>query len=346
MLRRRYLILFLLVFSGLLFATQDTGESLYTKHCIACHGAGGKGGVGVPLALSSFQAQASDRFLKNTIRLGRKGRVMPAFNTLTETELSVLVAYIRRFTNEPAPVHNLKPIIGNTKHGAQLFAKHCAACHGINGQGGKGTGVTFSRPRDLPIIAPALNNIGFLKSASDAMIKKTLEEGREGTPMVSFLKQGLEEQDINDIVAFIRSYELQPAKDTLDSDEPYSLEFESSHSLDKTVENLKQAILGKNYRMISIQNFDYGLVKENQEDKSRVVVYFCNFKLLNQALTIDPRVGLFLPCRLTVVEHEGKVKVMAINPIHLSHLFNNDELTTLCMKMRETYETIMEEATF
>ena len=40
--------------------------------------------------------------------------------------------------------------------------------------GGKGTGVTFSRKRDLPVIAPALNNVGFLASASDNMIKDTI----------------------------------------------------------------------------------------------------------------------------------------------------------------------------
>ena len=32
-------------------AAHDDGTRLYTQHCAACHGAQGKGGVGVPLAL-------------------------------------------------------------------------------------------------------------------------------------------------------------------------------------------------------------------------------------------------------------------------------------------------------
>ena len=76
----------------------------------------------------------------------------------------------------------------------------------LEGEGGKGTGVTFSRRRDLPIIAPALNNPGFLAAASDEMIRHTLVYGREGTPMRSFLVQGLSEQDIDDLVSYVRSF--------------------------------------------------------------------------------------------------------------------------------------------
>ncbi|MEJ2053305.1 MAG: DUF302 domain-containing protein, partial [Calditrichaceae bacterium] len=73
--------------------------------------------------------------------------------------------------------------------------------------------------------------------------------------------------------------------------------------------------------------------------------YFCNFNMLNEALAIDPRVGLFLPCRVTVVEHHGKVQVMSINPKTLSHLFNNQELDQICGRMETLYQDILEEAT-
>lgn len=340
----RILFLVVMAFVSASVYANEIGKSLYKQYCTTCHGANGQGGVGVPLALKSFQAQASDRFLKNTIRYGRKGRVMPAFTKMNEAELDALVKYIRGFSNVTPPVYDQTPIKGNTIKGGKLFAEHCASCHGADGKGGKGTGVTLSRPREMPIIAPALNNEGFLKSASDAMIKRTLIQGREGTPMLPFDKNGLKEQDINDIVAYIRSYteRLQPEKT---SDEPYYLEAESSVGMQETIESLKAAIVGKNYRLIRVQNLDNGLVDEKNEDKKKVIVYFCNFKLLYEALAIDPRIGLFLPCRITVVEQNGKVKLMAINPTHLSNLFNNDELNNLCKVMRKTYETILEEAT-
>lgn len=339
----------LLLLCGLLSHTMlwaaDSGAVLYDRHCAACHGVKGKGGTGVPLALDAFQHQVSDQFLMATIRLGRPGRVMPAFSHLKDDEIQRIVEYVRTFTQVKIPAHGTRKITGNRKHGARLFQQHCAACHGDQGQGSKGTGVTFSRPRDLPILAPALNNSGFLASASDEMIKRTLMEGREGTPMASFSKRGLSEQDINDIVSYVRSFEQKDNSAQAGQDEPLTIEYESEDDVATVVENIKQAAQGKNFRLIRVQHMDYGFVPEAQESKQEVIVYFCNFKMLNQALAIDSRVGLFLPCRITVYKHKDKVKVVSINPKRLSYLFNNNELDRLCDEMYKTYNSIMEEAT-
>ncbi len=50
------------------------------------------------------------------------------------------------------------------------------------------------------MIAPALDNPGFQKSVSDAMLKATLLRGREGTPMPSIEALGLKEKDADDLV--------------------------------------------------------------------------------------------------------------------------------------------------
>ena len=74
------------------------------------------------------------------------------------------------------------------------------------------------------------------------------------------------------------------------------------------------------------------------------MIYFCNFNFLNKALAIDPRVGMFLPCRVTVVKSGDKVNIMAINPLKLSPLFNNSELNDACREMYEVYTELLEEA--
>ncbi|MDX5152113.1 MAG: c-type cytochrome, partial [Acidiferrobacterales bacterium] len=183
------------------------GKHLFFQYCAACHGFEGNGGMGVPLSLPDFLATASDDYLAKSIRHGRPGRVMPAFTDLTQHEIDMIVRYIRSWSKSSAPVYSAGHIKGDVEKGKTLFGNNCAACHGDHGQGGPGTGVTMSRPRSLPILAPALNNSGFLASAPDEMIKATLVNGRKGTPMISFLDQGMNEQDINDIVAYIRSFE-------------------------------------------------------------------------------------------------------------------------------------------
>jgi len=185
-----------------------------------------------------------------------------------------------------------------------------------------------------------------LAAASDSMIKKTLMDGREGTPMTSFLKKGLREKDIDDIVSFVRSYGKSPRAESatvLHTDDAV-LSVDSPYDLPTTIENLKRAAVSNNYVFIREQTLLFGLVPESQEDPKQRIVYFCNFNQMNDAIITDPRVGLFLPCRVTVVEQDGKVKMMTMNPKRLSTIFNNSELNTMCDEMAARYITIMEEA--
>ncbi|MHB1094209.1 c-type cytochrome [Thiobacillus sp.] len=345
----RLIALILLGGMGLSPAQADpNGARLFARNCAACHGEKGSGGIGVPLALPSFQASVSDDYLRKTIHLGRPGRVMPAFSSLKEDEIDAIVGYVRSWNSGPAVTYSDKPVPGDPAHGKQLFQQHCVACHGANGEGAKGTGVTFSRPRDLEIMAPALHNPGFLAAAPDAMIKAILIKGREGTPMVSFLKKGLKEKDIDDIVSYVRSFEKQPlagSAQLLEVETPVIVR-DSPYDLKTTVENVKTAITTHNFFYGRVQTLEYGLTKPETENPKQVIVYFCNISLLNQALAIDPRVGMFLPCRITILEKpDGKVQVMSVNPKVLSRLFNNSELNQLCEQMKQSYTAIMEEST-
>jgi cytochrome c oxidase cbb3-type subunit 3 len=343
---RQILWFLLMCLLGVANGAPDGGQ-LYLAHCAACHGDRGDGGVGVPLALPAFLESVDDSFLRTTIRLGRPGRVMPAFSALSDAQVDALVDHIRGWSGKPVPVFSPIPIKGDVQHGKELFAKYCASCHGEMGEGGSGTGVTFSRRRELPIIAPALNNSGFLAAASDEMIKHTLEFGREGTPMRSFLVQGLSEQDINDLVSAIRSMEdseYTGPRPEVTLDEAVIIT-ESPYTLEETIENLKESIISQNFLLIRTDYLEHGLVAEGQEDKRQVILHFCNFKFLFDALAIDPRIGMFLPCRVTVAEREGKVLVMTINPMYLSHLFNNDDLDEACKQLHRIYSEILEDAT-
>ena len=343
---RLILLVFFLALMPAAGAAPD-GGALYASHCSACHGDKGGGGVGVPLSLPSFLESVDDDFLAKTIRYGRPGRVMPAFSKLSDAQIDAIVGHIRGWSKKPAPQFSMQPVQGDAAHGRDLYASYCAGCHGADGEGGKGTGFTFSRRRDLPIIAPALNNDGFLAAVSDQMIRHTLQYGREGTPMRSFLVQGLTEQDIDDLVSHIRSFATQeaaPVKSPVDVSDTIIVA-ESSYTLEETVENLKASLVGQNFILIRTDTLEHGLVPEGEENQKEVILHFCNFSFLFDALVIDPRVGMFLPCRVTVIEKNDKVMVTAINPLYLSRLFNNAELDEFCEKMHELYSAIIEDAT-
>lgn len=339
---RSILLLTIFVVSGTQAA--PSGEVLFARNCSVCHGTNGDGGVGVPLALPSFINSVSNEYLNKTIRLGRPGRIMPAFSALDDAEVLAIIAYMRNWATQTAPVNDATSIKADAARGGTLFSAHCAQCHGKDAKGGTGTGVTFSRKRDQPIVAPALNNAGFLAAATDTMIKQTVLHGRKGTPMNPAAAAGLTDVDVNDLVAYLRSFESYYQQDVAVQKDDAVIMVESPYTLDETVENVKLAISNQNFTLVRSGFLDHGLVEEGQENKKQVVLHFCNFGFLFEALAIDPRVGMFLPCRVTVVETAGKVSVMTINPLRLSKLFNNDELEEACKHMRKVYVSILEES--
>ena len=341
--------LFLLILAMLgttCHAASDEGKRLYLQHCAACHGDAGDGGVGIPLDSADFQSGVTDAYLAKTIRLGRPGRVMPAFSRLSDNKVTALVKFIRSWGTDRQVLIQGGKIRGNKENGRKLYTDNCASCHGLNGEGGSGTGVAFSRPRNLPIVPPALNNSGFLEAASDNLIKNVLVKGREGTPMVSFLKKGLSEKEIDDLVVYVRSFQThQPADEPRLSSQPAVLIQETDDKIEAVLERVKQAILGANFRLIRIQKLEEGLAEPGKESSKTIMVYFCNFEFLYRALEIDPRVGIFLPCRVTLVEKNGKTKIIAVNPQKMSPMFNNEKLDAACEQMNGIYESILEEST-
>jgi len=351
----RYLLISILVVSllGLVAcaggdkkADGPDGARLYDLHCSACHGDLGKGGVGVPLALKDFLESVDDDYLKLTIRVGRPGRVMPAFWYLQDDEIQAIVDNIRNWMWSKRPEFSDVPVAGDPQRGAKLYGKFCAECHGPDGEGGEGTGLSFSRPRDLPILAPALNNPGFLAASSDQMMKRTLMKGRSTTPMGSFLDKGLDERDIDDIVAYIRSYPLQPTAEAtrLRSVSEAVIERQSPYPYGQTMDKIRRAITAQGFAVVREQYLEQGLVQAGDERHDLRVIYFTSFESINDALDRDSRMGLFLPNRLTVMEQDGAVKVMAANPRQLGSVFNNTALNEMGESLYQSYLAIFAEA--
>ncbi len=178
-------------------ADLEAGKEAYESYCAACHGENGRHLTAPDLANPDFLSITSPQLLRAMIETGRPGRPMPAWKDMLEDEeMQDLVAYIKGWQKGPDVPLSKGKITGNVKAGAAIFVTTCAGCHGTQGAGGS---------------APALNNPGFLHVASDPYIKKTLEVGRPGTAMRSFLGApglaNLSDQELNHVVAYIRSWD-------------------------------------------------------------------------------------------------------------------------------------------
>jgi cytochrome c oxidase cbb3-type subunit 3 len=152
--------------------------------------------------------------------------------------------------------------------------------------------------------------------------------------------------DAEDIATYIRGFERDQPADAPADTQPGSLVAVSPHGFEETVESLQAAIKGMNFRTFSPRYFEQGLADELDVNDRQVTIRFCNFARLYEGLKADPRLGMVLPCRITVLEQaDGSVLLVAMNLHRVMPLFNNDRLQALFQAMQEALEEIFDEVT-
>lgn len=322
------------------------GEALFAEHCAVCHQTEGHGGIGLPLDQGRLSLMTDD-YLTSTIRAGRPGRIMPAFTEPSDAQVAAIIGYLRSHYQAPAAQYDSAPLAGNAARGKPLYEANCAACHGQDGRGeGRGTGVTLSREREFAIMPPALNNPGFQRAAPDAMIAAIIKQGRPSGIMPAFGGR-LNDAEVADVVAYVRQLgaaaeTARPARERLE----LTITAESPYDFKTTVQNVRQALSGSNFRTFPERFLEQGLTDEFSHDPKQVSLRFCNFSQLFDLLNVEPRLGVVLPCRVTVVEAEdGQVRLYAANMLTISHWFNNAELEEVAKQMAAAVQSVLEEAT-
>jgi cytochrome c oxidase cbb3-type subunit III len=166
------------------------GKQLFAQHCAACHGADATGGIGPNLTAKTFKFGRTRADITTTIKGGRPGG-MPAFgNQLSGDQIADLAAFVESLGGTPAAATEKKEesSADQVAEGKQLFAQHCAACHGADATGG---------------IGPNLTAKTFKFGRTRADITTTIKGGRPGG-MPAFGNQ-LSGDQIADLAAFVES---------------------------------------------------------------------------------------------------------------------------------------------
>jgi cbb3-type cytochrome c oxidase subunit III len=184
--------------------SKNEGEFLYKMYCIACH-TSGKDSIydevfkrTIPAIMnSSFLAAADDNYLRKVISEGRADTQMTAWKAgaagISDEEISTLIKYVTRERPDKKPEpFGFTKLKGNAQYGEELYRIRCMSCHGDKGQGGVGLN---------------LRNPVVQKEADPEFLAVTVRDGREGTPMAAFGKNGLglKDQDIVDVITYVRT---------------------------------------------------------------------------------------------------------------------------------------------
>lgn len=198
--------------------TVQQGRAVYLKYCAPCHGPSGdgRGEMGLTVrprprdfgaAVFKYRSTPSgflptDDDLARTIQIGLTGTAMPTFQTLRESEVRAVIAYVKSFSSRWPKVENYaapvpRPAQPNwfddadefTRHAAKgkaLFTTACAPCHGAKGDGRGASALEMKDSFDEPVTPRDLRQP--LRGGPEPKdIYRTLVTGLDGTPMPTFL---------------------------------------------------------------------------------------------------------------------------------------------------------------
>lgn len=176
----------------------------YQKYCALCHGADRQGNASdnaPSLRSQSLLRTGFPELILFTIAYGRRGTPMGGYFDEIGGPLDNAELYrLTRWLKEQVPVEAIdlprEPVAGDARRGREIFAAHCARCHGADGESGEG------------MVGPAIGNPALLALAPDAFLRYAIENGRDGTEMAAFAGI-LSADDIDAVTAYLRSLETR-----------------------------------------------------------------------------------------------------------------------------------------
>lgn len=164
-------------------ASVPEGEDLFQKNCSGCHA------NRIPSAEDVESA-------KQIIAEGGGHETMPVWgDVLTPEQLDALVTFALAAAEGTS-----------VEIGQELFSQNCAACHGEFGEGGPNP----SRAGD--IIFP-ISTAEYLKTRDDFTLRSIIAQGQPNfgmSPFGSAFGGPLDDEQVDAIVAFLRSWEADP----------------------------------------------------------------------------------------------------------------------------------------
>jgi len=200
--------------------------------CLGCHKYRGRGGALGPEITHvgdktvhdfDFKHVHGERTVANWMFTHFKSPAAVVPNTLmpemdlSDGEAEDLAAYMISLKRKKAPAaytplpreSDPEPVRGEV-----LYKMYCAACHGADGVGAivrdPAVAHLIDRPREL--ITPSLRNSDTLAVASDDYLRAIIAQGRPGTSMPAWGRDGgLSEDEVDLLVGFIRGWEPREA---------------------------------------------------------------------------------------------------------------------------------------
>jgi uncharacterized protein (DUF302 family) len=120
---------------------------------------------------------------------------------------------------------------------------------------------------------------------------------------------------------------------------------ETEGSLDSVVERLEKASAENQFGVLGIHNLKEKMAAKGVDFACECrVMEVCNPRKAKEVLEENMSISTALPCRISIYEEGGKVKVATIRPTMLLNLFDSPELQAVAREVEDTLVRIIDTA--
>jgi uncharacterized protein (DUF302 family) len=120
---------------------------------------------------------------------------------------------------------------------------------------------------------------------------------------------------------------------------------ETTGSAKEVVERLEKAAAAHKFGVLGVHNLREKMAAKGVDFPHEcLVVEVCNPMEAKSVLEANLEISTALPCRISVYEEAGRVKVATLQPTALLELFGNPELAPVAREVEETLVRIMDQA--
>ena len=96
---------------------------------------------------------------------------------------------------------------------------------------------------------------------------------------------------------------------------------ETKKSFDEAVVSVLKAVEQKGWSLFQVYDVKERLAAKGFSQKPLKIIEMCSAKYANQFLNKNRIISLCMPCKINVVEDNGKVKIIGMKPTMISQFF-------------------------
>ena len=120
---------------------------------------------------------------------------------------------------------------------------------------------------------------------------------------------------------------------------------QSTRTIDEVGKRLEEAAKKRQFGVLTVHNLKETMKKKGVDFQKECRIYeVCNPHQAKKILEADTAISTALPCRISVYEDQGQVKIATIKPTAQLGMFGRKELEPIAKEVEEAIIQMMDEA--